>query len=94
MGRRLEVVKKSLRDEPMWVGIYMCMKATLGFSVYSYLYLKLAKTLRVYYYLLHFLFNKIREKEGGTGFAWKLGPGWGAGRWGRCPKQCIHMIHM
>jgi hypothetical protein len=29
----------------MWVVIHMCMEATLGFSLYSYLYLKLAKTL-------------------------------------------------
>jgi hypothetical protein len=27
------------------------------------------------YYLLCFLFNKIREQEGGTGSAWKLGGG-------------------
>jgi hypothetical protein len=27
------------------------------------------------YYLLCFLFNKIREQEGGTGSAWKWGRG-------------------
>jgi hypothetical protein len=42
------------------------MEAMLGISLYSYLYLKLAKTLCLSYYLLCFLFNKIRE-EGGTG---------------------------
>jgi hypothetical protein len=36
-------VKRSGRDEPMWVVIHMCMEATLGISLYSYLYLKLAK---------------------------------------------------
>jgi hypothetical protein len=36
-------------------------------SLYSYLYLKLAKML-CFYYLLCFL-NKIREEEGGTGSA-------------------------
>jgi hypothetical protein len=33
------------RDEPMWVAIHMCMEATKGTSLYSYLYLRLAKTL-------------------------------------------------
>jgi hypothetical protein len=47
------------------------MEATLGISLYSYLYLKLARTVCVSYYLLCFLFNKIRE-EGRTGFARKL----------------------
>jgi hypothetical protein len=41
------------------------MEATLGISLYSYLYLKVAKTLCFSYYLLCFLFNKIREQEGG-----------------------------
>jgi hypothetical protein len=29
-------VKRSGRDEPMWVVIYMCMEAMLGISLYSY----------------------------------------------------------
>jgi hypothetical protein len=66
-----EVVKRSGRDEPMWVVIHMCMEAMLGISLYSYLYLKLAKTLCLSYYLLCFLFNKIGEEEGRTGSAWK-----------------------
>jgi hypothetical protein len=57
------------RDEPMWVAIHMCMEATLGISLYSYHYLKLAKTLCLSYYLLCFLFNKIGEQEGWTGSA-------------------------
>jgi hypothetical protein len=36
-------VKRSGRNEPMWVAIHMCMEAMLGISLYSYLYLKLAK---------------------------------------------------
>jgi hypothetical protein len=32
-----EVVKRSGRDEPVWVVIYMCMEAMLGISLYSYL---------------------------------------------------------
>jgi hypothetical protein len=39
-----EVMKGSGRDEPIWFAIHMCMESTLGISLYSYLYLKLAKT--------------------------------------------------
>jgi hypothetical protein len=39
------------------------MEATLGISLYSYLYLKLEKTLCLSYYLLCFFFNKIRDQE-------------------------------
>jgi hypothetical protein len=51
------------------------MEAMLQISLYSYLYLKLAKMLYLSYYTLCFLFNKIREQEGKTGFAWS--EGWG-----------------
>jgi hypothetical protein len=75
----------------MWVAIHMCMEAMLGIFLCSYLYLKLAKMLS--YYLLRFLFNKIR-KEGRTGSAWKPGV-WGRGVWkavgDRWSKQCIHI---
>jgi hypothetical protein len=64
-------VKRSDRDEPMWVAIHKCMEATLGLSLYGYFYLKLAKMLCLSYYLSCFLFNKIGEKEGGTGSAGK-----------------------
>jgi hypothetical protein len=50
----------------------MCMEAMLGISLYSYLYLQLAKMLCLSYYFLCFLFNKIGE-EGRTGSAWKQG---------------------
>jgi hypothetical protein len=49
------------------------MEAMLGISLYSYIYLKLAKMLCLSYYLLCFLSNKIREKEGGKGSAWGAG---------------------
>jgi hypothetical protein len=68
-----EVVKGSDRGESMWVAIFMCMKAMLGISLYSYLNLKLAKMLHLSYYPLCFLFNKIRDQEGGVGSAWKSG---------------------
>jgi hypothetical protein len=85
-----EVVKRSGRDEPMWVVIHVCMEATLGISLYSYLYLKLAKTLCFSHYLLYFHFNKIGEQEGRKGSAWKWGRrGWEMGE--RWPKQCIHI---
>jgi hypothetical protein len=54
----------------MGVAIHKCMEATLGISLYSYLYLKLAKKLCVSHYLLCFLFNIIGEDDG-TGSAQK-----------------------
>jgi hypothetical protein len=78
-----EVVKRSGRDEPMWIAIHMCMEAMLGISLYSYLYLKLAKTLCLSYSLLCFLFNKIIEEDR-TGSDQKQE----SGEW---PKQCIYM---
>jgi hypothetical protein len=47
-------VKRSGRDAPLWVAIHMCMETMLGISLYSYLYLKLAKTLS---FLLSLLFS-------------------------------------
>jgi hypothetical protein len=55
-------MRRSGRDEPV---LYICMEAKLRISLYSYLYLKLAKLLCLSYYLLCFLFNKIGE-EGRT----------------------------
>jgi hypothetical protein len=40
-----EVVKRSGRDEPIEVVIYMCMEGRLGISPYCYPFLKLAETL-------------------------------------------------
>jgi hypothetical protein len=67
------------RNETIWIAIHKCMETTPGISLYSYLYHKPAKMLCLFfYYLLCFLFNKIR-KEGRTGSAWKLGVGSGRG---------------
>jgi hypothetical protein len=55
-------VKRSGRDEPMWVAIYKCMEATLGIPVYSYLYLKLAKTLS---FLLSLMFSLQQNQRRG-----------------------------
>jgi hypothetical protein len=65
-----EVMKRSGRDELIQVVIHMCMEAMLGISLYSYPYLKPAKTLYLSYCCLCILFNKIGE-EGRTGSAWK-----------------------
>jgi hypothetical protein len=73
-----EVVKRSGRDEPVWVAIHKCMEAMLGICLCSYPYLKLAKMLCLSYYLLCFLFNKIGEEEGRTGSFRKRGGGGGS----------------
>jgi hypothetical protein len=85
-------VKKSDRDEPIQVAIHMCLKAMLVISLYSYLYLKLAKMLFLSFYLLCFVFNitgqegriVLPESEGG-------GEEGAEGRGERWPKQCIHI---
>jgi hypothetical protein len=59
-----EVLKRSGRDEVMRVIIHMCMEM-IGISLYSYVYLKLAK-MSSFLLSLMFLFNKIGEQEGGT----------------------------
>jgi hypothetical protein len=75
-------VKRSGRDEPMWVAIHMYMEAMLGISLYSFLYLKLAKMVCLSYYLLCLLFKKIGEQEG---------PERVEGRARRWSKQYIYM---
>jgi hypothetical protein len=47
-----EVAYRSGRNEPISFAIHKCMEATLGISVYSYLYPKLAKTMYLCYYLM------------------------------------------
>jgi hypothetical protein len=54
-------VKRSGRDESVWVAIHMFMEAILGISLHSYPYLKLAKPLCLFYYCLCLLFNKIEN---------------------------------
>jgi hypothetical protein len=54
------------------------MEATQRISLYSYSYLKLAKTPYFSYYFLCFFLNKIREQEGRTGStqSQRNGGGW------------------
>jgi hypothetical protein len=59
----------------MWAAIHMCMEAMLGISLYSYPYLKLAKTSCSSYYLLCFFFYKTEKQEGRTGSAQRWGVG-------------------
>jgi hypothetical protein len=91
-------MKRSGRDESVWVVIYLCMEAMLGISLYSYPYVKLAKTLCLSYYCLCLLFNKIEE---GSRYyleaRWEEGTGRKLGREGtdsrreKWPKQCMHI---
>jgi hypothetical protein len=48
---------------------HIFMETIQGVSLYSYLYLKLAKMPCLSYSVLCFFFYKIREQEGGTGSA-------------------------
>jgi hypothetical protein len=69
MGGAPEVVKRSGRNEPMWIVIHMYMEAMLGISLYGCLHFKLSKMPCFSYYLLCFLFNIFGEQEGRTGSA-------------------------
>jgi hypothetical protein len=55
-------VKRSGKEEPMWIVIYMCMETMLRISLYSYLYLKIAKMLSLSY-LLFFSSTKSENKR-------------------------------
>jgi hypothetical protein len=46
----------------MWVVIHMCMEATLGISLYSYLYLKLGKHY-VFLIISYVFFSKKSENK-------------------------------
>jgi hypothetical protein len=58
-----EVVKKSGRDEPMWVAMHICMEATPGISLFSDLYLNLAKMVCLSYYFYVFSSTKSDIKR-------------------------------
>jgi hypothetical protein len=65
-------VKRLGRDELMWVAIHICMETTQGISLYSYLYLKLAKVPCFYYFLYFFLLQNQRTREQNR-FSWRWG---------------------
>jgi hypothetical protein len=87
-----EVVKKSGRDESIWVVIHMYMETMLRIFLCSYLFLKLAKMLS----FLLLLMSSLQQnwKRGQNRFCLELregrGRGWGEGGeiW---TKQCIHI---
>jgi hypothetical protein len=57
-------MKRFGRNESIWVVIHTCMKTTQRISLYSYLYLKLAKITHFSYYrLCFFLLQKQRRAE-------------------------------
>jgi hypothetical protein len=58
-------VKRSGRDEPVWIAIHKFMEVMLGISLDSYIYLKQQKCCLSY--LLSFLFNQIGEQDNRTG---------------------------
>jgi hypothetical protein len=60
-------VKRSGRDESIWVVIHMCMEAMLGISLYSYPYLKLTKTLS---FLLLLMFSLQQNWRRGQNRFW------------------------
>jgi hypothetical protein len=74
----------SSRDELMWVVIHLCMEATLGISLYSYFYLKLAKNTMSFLLSLMFSLQQNWRTRGQNRFCLES-RGWG--EW--CPKQFI-----
>jgi hypothetical protein len=68
-GEMTQALYAHMNNKRKKMNQFRCMEAMLGISLYSYLYLKLAKMLCLSY-LLCFLFNKFGE-DGQTGSAWK-----------------------
>jgi hypothetical protein len=56
-------VKRSGRDEPIWVVIHIYMETTQGIALCSYLYLKIAKMPCFSYYLVFFSSTKSENKR-------------------------------
>jgi hypothetical protein len=68
------------------------MEATLGISLYSYLYLQLANMLCLSFKFLCLLFNKIGKQKDRTGSAWK--PRGVEGRQGRGERWHKPHVHI
>jgi hypothetical protein len=69
MGCDKEVVKKSVRDESIWVVIDFCMEAMLGISLYS-IFILTRKNSMSFFLLLMSTLQQNWEK-GRTSSAWK-----------------------
>jgi hypothetical protein len=82
-----EVMKRSGRDEPIWVVIHLCMEAMLGISLYSYLYLKLTSKNAMSFILYLMLPLQQNQRKGQNRFCLegrKIGGRWrGQGDRGR-----------
>jgi hypothetical protein len=61
MGRGPGSSERSGRDEPMWFAIHQYLEARLGISLYSYLYLKLAKTL--YLFIISYILSSTKSEN-------------------------------
>jgi hypothetical protein len=72
-------VKRSGRDEPMWVVIHVCMEATLGNSLYSYFLSQTSKNAMVFLLSLMFSLQQNQRTRGQNRFF--LEAVWGGGRW-------------
>jgi uncharacterized membrane protein len=59
----------------MWVAIHKCMEAPLGISLYSYLYLELAKT--YVFFIISYVFSSTKSENKK---AEQVLPGSGGGR--------------
>jgi hypothetical protein len=79
-----EVVKRSGRDKPMWVAMYMCIETILEISLYSYLYLKLAK--QYVFFLLSLMFSLQQNQR----TRWQIRFLLRSGGWGREVAQTIY----
>jgi hypothetical protein len=68
-------VKRSSRDEPTWIAIHMCMEATQGISLYSYLHFKQAKNAMSFFLSYVFFLQQNRRTRGQNRFCLEVGGG-------------------
>jgi hypothetical protein len=80
-------VKRSGREEPMWVAIHKCMEAIIRIFLYIYLYFKLAKQICLSYYLLFSLQQNWRTR-GQNRFYLEV---WGSGSGDVAQTMNIHV---
>jgi hypothetical protein len=77
-------VKRSGKDEPVWVVIHMCMEATLGISLYRYFYLNWQKC--SVFLIISYVFSSTKSENKKVE---QVLPGSGAGE--RCPIIYTHV---
>jgi hypothetical protein len=69
-----EVVKRSGRDKSVGVVIHICMETAQGISLFSYLYLKLAKMPCLLFFFIFYAFS-FTKSEVETGSREAVGTG-------------------